>query len=70
MRHMSLEGKITIFKSPTISKIVYLALLILIRNSVLDEVNQTRQTFIWENERAKKSMIHYLANLLKVEGKV
>ena len=40
MRHLSLEGKITNFKSLAISKIVYLALLTSIPNSFLEELKQ------------------------------
>ena len=53
MRHLSLEGKITIFKSLAISKIVYLALLTLIPNSFLEELKQIQKTFLWGNKRAK-----------------
>ena len=53
MRHLSLEGKITIFKSLAISKIVYLALLTLIPNSFLEELEQIQKTFLWGNMRTK-----------------
>ena len=53
MRHLSLEGKITIFKSLTISKMVYLALLTLIPSSFLEELKQIQKTFLWGNKRAK-----------------
>ena len=53
MRHLSLEGKITIFKSLAISKIVYLALLTLIPNSFFEELKQIQKTFLWGNKRAK-----------------
>ena len=43
MRHLSLERKITIFKSLTISKIVYLALLTLIPNSFIEELTQIQK---------------------------
>ena len=46
MRHLSLEGRITIFKSRAISKIVYLALLTLIPNSFFEELKQIQKTFI------------------------
>ena len=38
MRNLTLEGKITIFKSLAISKIVYLALLTSIPNYVIEEL--------------------------------
>ena len=46
MRQLRLEGKIAIFKSLSILKIVYSALLKLIPNSVLEELQQTLETFI------------------------
>ena len=48
-----IEGKITIFKSLAISKIVCLALLTLISNSFLEELKQIQKTFLWGNKRAK-----------------
>ena len=54
MKHLLVAGKITIFKSLAISKIVYyLALLSLIPNSVLEELKQIQKTFLWGNKRAK-----------------
>ena len=53
MRYLSLEGKITIFKSLAVSKIVYLALLTLTPNSFLEELKQIQKTFLWGNKRAK-----------------
>ena len=40
VKQLSLEGKITIFKSLPISEIVCLALLPLIPNNVIDELKQ------------------------------
>ena len=40
-----MEGKITIFKSLAISKMVYLAVLILIANNVNEELKQIQKTF-------------------------
>ena len=59
MIHLSLKGKTTIFKSLAISKIVYLALLTLVPNSVLEELKQIEnKTFLWGNKRAETK--HYL----------
>ena len=52
MRHLSLEGKITLFKSLSISKIVYLALLTLIPNSVLEELKEIQKKILWRNKWA------------------
>ena len=53
MRQLSQEEK-TIFKSLAISKIVYLALLTLIPNSILKELKQIQKNFLWGNKRAKR----------------
>ena len=67
MRQLSLEGKAIIFKSLTVSKIVYLALLTLIPNPVLEELKQMQETFLWgEISGQKYSMINYVTTLLKV----
>ena len=42
------------FKSLTISKIFYSALLPLIPNSVVEELKQILKTFLWGNRRGKK----------------
>ena len=44
MSHLSLEGKIAIFKSLAISKIVYLGLLTIIPNSFLEQLKQMQKT--------------------------
>ena len=53
MPQFSLERKITIFKSLTISKIVHLALLTLLPNSDLEELKQIQKIFLWGNKPAK-----------------
>ena len=53
MRQLSLEGKIPIFKSLAIPKIVCLALLTLVPNSVIEEVKQIQKTFLWGNKRVQ-----------------
>ena len=40
MRHLSLEGKTSIFKSLAISKIVYLALLTIGPKNIIEELNE------------------------------
>ena len=54
MRNLSLEGKITIFKSLAISKIVYLALLTSIPNYVIEELIKIQKSFFWGKSKPKK----------------
>ena len=53
MRKLTLEEKITIFKSLTISKTVYLTLLTTIPNSVVEELKQIQKMFLWGNKKLK-----------------
>ena len=60
MRKLILKGKITIFKSLTISKIVHLALLTTILNSVIEELKQIQKMFLPWNKKPK--IKHYVTN--------
>ena len=53
MRHLSLEGKITIFKSLALSKIVYLALLTIVPKSIIKELNEIQKMFLWSKKKSK-----------------
>ena len=47
MRKLTLEGKITVFKSLGISKIVHLAIITKVTNTVIEELKQIHKTFLW-----------------------
>ena len=49
MRRLTIEGKIIIFKSLALSKVVYLALLTMITNHFINEMIMTQTNFIWKN---------------------
>ena len=53
MRHLSLECKITIFKSLALSKIVYLALLTIVPKSIIEALNEIQKKFLWSNKKCK-----------------
>ena len=53
MRHLSLEGKTTIFKSIALSKIAYWALLTTAPKSIIEEVNEIQNKFLWSNKKCK-----------------
>ena len=55
MRHLLLQGKIIIFKSLLLSKIVYLALLTIGPKSIFDELNEIQKNFLWSNKKGKKT---------------
>ena len=52
-RNLPLEGKITIFKSLALSKIVYLALLTIVPKSIIEELNEIQNEFLWSNKKCK-----------------
>ena len=58
VRQLSLEIKITIFKSLAISNIVHLALLTLNLNNVFEDLKQIQKTLFWENKTAKVKNMH------------
>ena len=54
-RMFSLEGRIIIFKELDISKIVCLAFLTVIPNSLIEELQKTQNMFIWHSSHPKIS---------------
>ena len=58
---MSLEWKITVFKSLPLSKITHLALVKTIPPSKIDQLNKTQKNFIWNelNSKMKNSTINH-----------
>ena len=52
MRKVTLEGKITIFKSVSISKIVHLMIITKVPNTVIEELKQIQKIFSWDNEKS------------------
>ena len=46
MRSLTIEGKITIFKTLTLSKVVYLTLLAVVPNHIIDELIKVQTNFI------------------------
>ena len=53
MRQLTLIGKIVIFKTLAISKIVYVSSICSIPKCILDELNKMHKEFIWDNKKAK-----------------
>ena len=47
MRRLSLEGKVMVFKSLAISKIVYLSLLTNVPNNTVEELIKIQKNFLW-----------------------
>ena len=53
MRQLTVEGRIVIFKTLAISKIVYLALLTNTANIIIDELKKIEKKFIWNYSTLK-----------------
>lgn len=53
MRKLSLEGKITAFKTLVVSKLNYLTLMAIIPNYVISEIVKLQQRFIWSGGQTK-----------------
>ena len=60
MRNLSLERKITVFKTLVLSEITHLGLVKTIPPSIIDQLNKIRKNFIWNglNPRIKNSAIN------------
>ena len=58
MGKLTLEGKITIFKSLAISKIVHLAIITKVPNTVIEELKQIQKIFSWDNEKSSNTTKH------------
>ena len=53
MRNFSIAGKITVLKTLAISKIVHLALINVIPNSIILKLHKTKKHLIWKNGNPK-----------------
>ena len=53
MRDLSLEGKIVVFKTLAISKIIHLALITTISTPIINQLEKIQKDFIWNGKKAK-----------------
>ena len=53
MQNLTISGKITVFKTLAISKIVHPAIVKIIPNSVIFELDKIKKHFIWKNDSPK-----------------
>ena len=53
MRQLTLEGRITVFKSLAISKVVKLLLITKLHNNTIDLMYNIQKNFIWKDKKAK-----------------
>ena len=52
MRNLRIEGKVLVFKSSTISKIVHLSLITTVPHAIINQLN-VKKSFIWNGKNPK-----------------
>ena len=52
-RNLSVQGKVTIFKSLTISKVIHLASVTNVPHVIIDQLNKPLKDFIWNQKHPK-----------------
>ena len=62
MRRLSLEGKIIVFKSLAVPKIVYLSLLTSVPNNIVEELIKFQKNFLWNFTAPKMKHLTTLAD--------
>ena len=53
LRNLTVQGKITIFKTLTILKVIHLALVTYVSKGIIDQLNKIQKDFIWNQKHAK-----------------
>ena len=64
MRNLTIGGKILVFKSSAISKIVHLSLITIVPHAIINQLNNIQKNFIW-NRKNPKIKYSSLANCYK-----
>ena len=62
MRNLNFEGKITIFKTFAVSKIMFLASVTVLLNSAITKLNKIHKEFIWNHKKSEikeKTLCNY-----------
>ena len=53
MRQLTLEGRITVFKSLAVSKVIHLLLITKLHNNTIDLLHKIQKNLIWQGKKAK-----------------
>ena len=67
IRNLTVQGKITIFKTLAISKVIHLALVTNVPQAIIDQLNKIQKDFIW-NQKHPKIRHSTLCNTFKNGG--
>ena len=57
MRQLTLEGRITAFKSLAVSKVIHLLLITKLHNNTIDILYEMQKNFIWQEKRQKLNIV-------------
>ena len=57
MRETTLEGRITVFSSLAVSKLIHLLLITKLHNNAIDFLYEIQKNFIWESKRQKLNTV-------------
>ena len=57
--HLTLEGKIAVFKTLAISKIVFVSLISKVHTEILSELERLQKTFLWPSKPKLKNETLY-----------
>ena len=52
-RNLTVQGKITVFKTLAISKVIHLALVTNVPQAIIDQLNKIQKEFIWNRKHPK-----------------
>ena len=53
MRNLTTEGKVLVFKSLAISKVVYLSLVTTVPHAMINQLSNIQKSFIWNRKNPK-----------------
>ena len=53
MRNLRIDGKVLVFKSSTISKIVHLSLITTVPHAIINQLNNINENFMWNRKNPK-----------------
>ena len=58
IRNLTIQGKITIFKTLTISKVIHLALVTNVPQAIIDQLNKIQKDFIWNRKQPQNKTFY------------
>ena len=62
MRNLRIEGKVLVFKSSTISKIVHLSLITTVPHAIINQLNNTKKLYM-ERKKSKNKTFNTFKQL-------